>query len=292
MFEGEAKLTCICRGRRSRDPLATNSLQSPDEVGMKRKPLGAWAITGALLTAFVVGPAAAQDANVNQVLAAEAQRIERARQAQRQIDQIAEQTRQRFNDYQTVLKEIDGLRLYNDLMQARIDDQERQIAELRASIDTVTVIERQVTPLMVRMIDGLEKFIELDVPFRLAERRQRVANLRALLQRSDVTTAEQFRNVMQAWQIENDYGRFADFYVGELEIGGVTREVEFLMLGRVGFYYVTPDNTAAGAWDQRSREWVALTRADAEQIRQGLNVLKSGGAPQLFMVPIAPPQEN
>jgi len=136
---------------------------------MKRKPLGAWAITGALLTAFVVGPAAAQDANVNQVLAAEAQRIERARQAQRQIDQIAEQTRQRFNDYQTVLKEIDGLRLYNDLMQARIDDQERQIAELRASIDTVTVIERQVTPLMVRMIDGLEKFIELDVPFRLAE---------------------------------------------------------------------------------------------------------------------------
>ncbi|MFO7287947.1 MAG: DUF3450 domain-containing protein [Gammaproteobacteria bacterium] len=259
---------------------------------MKRKPLGAWAITGALLTAFVVGPAAAQDANVNQVLAAEAQRIERARQAQRQIDQIAEQTRQRFNDYQTVLKEIDGLRLYNDLMQARIDDQERQIAELRASIDTVTVIERQVTPLMVRMIDGLEKFIELDVPFRLAERRQRVANLRALLQRSDVTTAEQFRNVMQAWQIENDYGRFADFYVGELEIGGVTREVEFLMLGRVGFYYVTPDNTAAGAWDQRSREWVALTRADAEQIRQGLNVLKSGGAPQLFMVPIAPPQEN
>src|SRR5690606_10085843 len=128
--------------------------------------------------------------------------------AQRQIDQIAEQTRQRFNEYQILSKEIDGLRLYNDLMQARVDDQERQLRELRESIDTVTVIERQVTPLMVRMIDGLEKFIELDVPFRLEERRARVASLRALLGRSDVTTAEQFRNVMQAWQIENDYGRF------------------------------------------------------------------------------------
>src|SRR5690606_29045621 len=180
---------------------------------------------------------------------------------------------------------------FNDLMQARVDDQERQIAELRASIDTVTVIERQVTPLMVRMIDGLEQFIELDVPFRLEERRARVRSLRALLQRSDVTTAEQFRNVMQAWQIENDYGRFPDTYTGELEIGGVLREVDFLMLGRVGLYYVTPDNAIAGAWDQRTREWVALSRADAEQIRAGLNVLKTG-SPQLFMIPIAPPQEN
>ena len=72
---------------------------------------------------------------------------------------------------------------------------------------------------------------------------------------------------------------------------GVTREVDFLTIGRIGFYYVTPDNALAAAWDQRTGEWRRLTSADAQQIRNGLNVLDTG-SPQLLMLPIAPPQEN
>jgi hypothetical protein len=171
-------------------------------------------------------------------------------------------------------------------------EQERQLADLRNSIDSVTLIERQLLPLMTRMIDGLETFISLDVPFLLQERTARVENLRNLLRRSDVTTAEQFRNVMQAWQIENDYGRFPETYTGQLQIGGASREVDFLKLGRVALLYVTPDNGLAGAWDQRSREWVALTRADADAIRDGIAVVEGRTTPEMFVVPVAPPQEN
>jgi len=263
--------------------------ESPDEVYMKGKPHGASALAGVLLGAIMAIPASGQDANA--LIEAELSRLERARTAQAQINQIAEETRRRFDEYQVLVKEIDGLRVYNALMQARVDDQNRQLAELRASMDTVTVIERQVVPLMTRMIDGLEKFIELDVPFRKEERLAEVAFLRGLLEQSDVSAAEQFRLIIQAWQTEVDYGMFADSYTGEIEIDGVRREVDFLTLGRVGFYYVTPDNARAGAWDNRKREWVPLTRADAEQIRAGLAVLSSG-APRLLMLPIASPQEN
>jgi len=263
--------------------------ESPDEVHMKGKPRGASALAGVLLGALIAVPASGQD--VNAVIQAELQRLERARSAQAQINQIAEETRRRFDEYQVLLKEIDGLRVYNQLMQARVDAQNRELAELRASMDTVTVIERQVVPLMTRMIDGLENFIRLDVPFRLEQRLANVQFLRNLLEESDVSAAEQFRLVIQAWQTEVDYGLFADRYTGEVEIDGVMREVDFLMIGRVGLYYVTPDNAIAGAWDQRKREWVRLTRADAEQIRAGLAMLGSG-APQLLMLPIAPPQEN
>lgn len=256
---------------------------------MKGKPRGASALAGVLLGALIAVPASGQD--VNAVIQAELQRLERARSAQAQINQIAEETRRRFDEYQVLLKEIDGLRVYNQLMQARVDAQNRELAELRASMDTVTVIERQVVPLMTRMIDGLENFIRLDVPFRLEQRLANVQFLRNLLEESDVSAAEQFRLVIQAWQTEVDYGLFADRYTGEVEIDGVMREVDFLMIGRVGLYYVTPDNAIAGAWDQRKREWVRLTRADAEQIRAGLAMLGSG-VPQLLMLPIAPPQEN
>lgn len=262
---------------------------SPDEVYMKGKPHGASALAGVLLAALIAVPASGQDANA--LIEVELGRLERARSAQAQINQLAEETRRRFDEYQALVKEIDGLRIYNDLMQARVDTQEQELAELRASIDTVTVIERQVVPLMTRMIDGLEKFIELDVPFRKEQRLAEVSFLRGLLEQSDVTTAEQFRLVIQAWQTAVDYGMFADTYPGEIEIDGVTREVDFLALGRIGLYYVTPDNAIAGAWDHRKRDWVRLTRSDALEIRNGIDVLETG-SPELLMLPIAPPQEN
>ena len=257
---------------------------------MRGKPHGALLLTGAL---GILIANAAVGQGVSAVISVEEERIQQAQRAQDQIDDIAETTRARFDEYQILLKEIDGLVVYNDLMQAQIDDQNRQLADLRESIDGVTVIERQILPLMTRMIDGLERFISFDVPFRLEERKRRVESLRQLLTRADVTTAEQFRNVMQAWQIENDYGRFADTYTGELMIGDVMREVDFLMVGRLSLYYVTPDNGLAGAWDDRERNWVALTRDDAAQIRQIISLLVSGTAPgNLFMLPVLPAQDS
>jgi hypothetical protein len=229
---------------------------------------------------------------VTGIISAEQNRIRQAQQAQDQIDTIAETTRARFDEYQVLLKDIDGLVVYNDLLQNQIDDQERQLADLRTSIDGVTVIERQILPLMTRMIDGLETFIRLDVPFLLGERLARVENLRSLLNRSDVTTAEQFRNVMQAWQIENDYGIFPEAYTGQLQIGDLNREVDFLKIGRIGLFYVSPNNSLAGAWDQRTREWVPLSVDYATSIRRGIAMVEGGSTPDLFMLPVAPPQEN
>ena len=108
------------------------------------------------------------------------------------------------------------------------------------------------------MIDGLERFVELDVPFLIGERTERVASLKDLLERSDVTAAEKFRVVMEAWQIENDYARTIYTYTDDLDIGGVTREVDVLQVGRVALLYQTADGAQSGAWDQRTRQWVPV----------------------------------
>src|SRR5690606_14185934 len=142
--------------------------------------------SAALLAAVLAGVVAAPPASAQRVqdlISAEQRRIQQAQENQDQIDQIVETTRSRFDEYQALLEEIEGLRVYNNLVQRQIDDQERQLRELRASIDNVTVVERQILPLMIRMIDGLAQFIELDVPFLLEERRARVASLRNLIGR-------------------------------------------------------------------------------------------------------------
>jgi len=255
----------------------------------KPKHPSLWA--GAIGGVLCVQIAAAQ--SVDQLYDAGERRIQQAQAQQDEIDGIVEVTEDRFEEYQVLLREIEDLRIYNNVLQAQVDAQNRDLRQLYASIDEVGVIERQVLPLMRRMITGLERFISLDMPFLLDERYARVERLRNLLLRADVTAAEQFRLVLEAWLIEmDDYGTTGDVYTQEIVAAdGVTREVELLRIGRIALLYVTPDGTRAGAWDNREREWVELDPAYVSQIQIGIDSYETE-LPALFEAPVAPPEED
>ncbi len=242
---------------------------------------------GAIFTAEMVAGQA-----VDQIIAAEERRIQQAQASQDVIDGIVDDTRETIDEYRAIVKEIEGLIVYNTLLDRQIADQNRELSDLRTSIDSVTEIERQVLPLLTRMIDGLERFVALDVPFLFEERNERVVALRQLLERADVTSAEKFRVVMEAWQIENDYGRTIFAYTDELEIDGDIREVDFLQIGRVALVYQTPDGVNTGVWDQATRTWVPLGREYRNSIRQGLRLARNQVGPSLLLVPIAAPEEG
>lgn len=216
---------------------------------------------------------------------------EAARKSQAKIDRLADETRDLLSDYKTVNKQIDGLKVYNARLQRQIDNQLKRIDQIDESIDQVTVIQRQMTPLVIRMIDGLEKFVELDVPFHMDERQQRISFLRANLDRSDVSVAEKFRQVLEAYKIENEYGRKIDAYKGSVEIDGVERDVNFLRVGRIALLYQTTDTEVAGAWDQSSRSWVPLERGEYRNaIMKGLRIARKEASIDLMNLPIAAPE--
>ena len=219
-------------------------------------------------------------------------RIQQAQASQDQIDEIITETRSLGEEFRAVMKEVDGLLVYNTLLDRQIADQNQELANLRESIDQVQVVERQILPLLTRMIDGLESFVSLDVPFLLDERTSRVENLNALLGRADVTAAEKFRVVMEAWQIENDYARTIFTYTDELEIDGVTREVDVLQIGRVALLYQTPDGNLSGAWNQSNRVWESVGNEYRNPIRLGIRLARNQVAPDLLLLPIAPPEEG
>lgn len=257
---------------------------------MRRIPHQLTLLAGALGAMLAAELASAQA--VERIVAIEARRIQQAQAAQDEIDGIVDVTRDREDQYRSVMKEIDGLVVYNTLLERQIADQEAELGNLRTSIDQVSVIERQVLPLLTRMIDGLERFVSLDVPFLADERSERVANLRTLLERSDVTAAEKFRVVMEAWQIENEYGRTIEAYPAQLQIDGTNREVDMLRIGRVILAYQTPDGVLSGVWDQRNREWVSLGSEHRNAIRQGVRIARNQVAADLMLLPVFPPEEG
>ena len=124
-----------------------------------------WCVAALLSAACAVLAGTVSAATLNDVFAVAEQLNAQARQSQAKIDALTDETRQLLGEYKTVLKEIEGLRVYNRQLDKQIANQQAEMAQLAASIDEVTVIERQITPLMMRMIDGLEQFVDLDLPF-------------------------------------------------------------------------------------------------------------------------------
>jgi hypothetical protein len=232
-------------------------------------------------------------ATVDQVTLEGEKRADAGAAEQRRVEQIANQTGDLLSEYNTLSKVVDGLNTYNNLLQRQVDNQEREKAALKESINNVALIERQIVPMMTRMLDSLELFIQLDTPFLLAERTERLERLRGMMERSDVSSAEKFRRVIEAYQIENDYGRTIEAYKGTVPINGNQQEVDFLRIGRVSLAYQSIGGRHTGAWDKDIEDWVELDASDYKnQVSDGLRVARKQVAPDLLIIPIAAPSEE
>jgi hypothetical protein len=239
----------------------------------------------AVATLVISGSVFAQ--SVDQVLQAELRRLNLAQQSQERINSIVEGTRSLEDQYRSVTKETDGLRVYNRLMVAQTEGQQAVLEDISLSMDQVDVINRQIFPLMQKMIDGLEQSISLDVPFLMAERSERVDNLKAIMERSDVSVAEKFRKVMEAYQIENDFGSTIETYKESLTLeDGTTRDYNMLRIGRVGLFFQSEDTNITGRWDNEARQFV-LDNGARNEVRKGLRIAKQLIAPELILVPVS-----
>ncbi|MBE0370117.1 DUF3450 domain-containing protein [Pseudoalteromonas aurantia] len=209
-----------------------------------------------------------------------------AQTTQTKIDSISDSMQSRLQKFKTLNKEIDGLTVYNAQLDKQIENQLSEMSAINASMDQVSVIERQITPLMLRMITGLEQFVALDVPFLSEERAERVETLKKMMERADVTSSEKFRRVVEAYQVEVDYGRTIEAYTSLLDVNGQEREVDFLRIGRLELLYVTKDGSHAGSWDQKAQQFVAVDDTAISQINKGLRIARKQLAPDMLTLPV------
>lgn len=241
-----------------------------------------------VVSALALQPLHAQEDQTLQPVVEVAQETnESAADSQQRINQITDQIDDKLQQFKTLNKEIEGLQVYNTQLQRQIDSQEQEMADLNSAIDEVSVIERQITPLMLRMIEGLEQFVALDVPFLPKERAKRIADLKDMMNRADVAPSEKFRRLMEAYEVEMNYGNDVEAYSGLHTIDGQERDVQFLRIGRTVLIYQTRDGSYQGRWNQQTRQWEELPSSYSNQIAKGLRIAKQQMAPEVMMMPVA-----
>lgn len=211
--------------------------------------------------------------------------------SQKTVEEVATETDGLIGEYRLTMKKIESLDIFNTQLRAVVDSQNEELASLQRQIDGVEEVSRSVTPLMLKMIDSLDKFVAIDLPFDLEKRKDRVNQLRVLMRRSDVADAERYRRILEAYQIENDYGRTIEAYAGTVVRDGVEVPVNYLRVGRLSLMYKTDDGAEVGFWNPKTRAFELLGSDYMGWVTQALRVAKKQAAPELIKVPLPRPEQ-
>lgn len=218
------------------------------------------------------------------------QRTKSAQNSQARVDKLNEQRLALLDEYKAVNKIIDGLRVYNSQLEKQIGAQEKRLQELEDSIQQATVIKRQITPLMQRMVDGLDQFVSLDTPFHKDERAARMEFIKDALDNPDIPDSEKFRQVLEGYQIENEYGRKIDSYEDTVTIDGTEVVVNVLRVGRIALVAQTKDEKVTMAWNNNERTWQELDTSYRNPVREGIRIANKQATIDILMLPIAAPE--
>lgn len=193
--------------------------------------------------------------------------------------------------YAEVLRDTRGLMAYNALVRRQLQMQQRDLQDLQAAIVAVPDLERQLPPLLLNMVDGLDNFVDVDLPFLVEERQDRVANLSLMIESPDVPDAQKLRRILEAWSIEVEYGSAFHTEAGKVLIDGAERDVDYVILGRVGLLAQTSDDEALTlAWDHANSQWLQLGSEHRNPVRLAIRMARSQIAPDLLLLPTSPPE--
>lgn len=250
---------------------------------LSKKSLIASTIIGAL--ALTASNFASADV-LTELQKAEAKTFQASKKSQDKIDSIYEQTIELLGEYRLTVDEAETLSQYNDHIQLMVNDQLANIKSLEDQIGSIEKTKQGIVPLMYKMIDTLDKFVELDIPVNIENRKERVAALRDIMGSSDVTVSEQFRMVLEAYEIEANYGTVFAAYQGELDLGDRTITADFVYMGRVTLVAQSLDMKNVWVWNNKTRGWEVLGDEYLKPIKDAIAMARNQLPKNLTKLPV------
>ena len=209
-----------------------------------------------------------------------------AQRSQIQIEAIDDKTNEIVSEYRALLRENKVLSDYNQQLSKQRLQQTQLLDNLAQSMAAVRTTRMELMPHMQEMLLVLNEFVKQDLPFLWQERQLRLQALTALLDNPNVTVADKYRRILEAYQIETEYGDTIETWQAPLPLGESDKTVQLVRVGRVALYYLTPDQQSAGYWDQNSRSWLTLPSAWLAKVQQIHAVADNKTLPTLLEMPL------
>ena len=216
--------------------------------------------------------------------------VAEAKASQQRIDALDDDTNQLLVDYRANLKQFELLSRFNKSRAKEVESQALPMQRLEGDIKNVAGLQQSMQPLMEDMVAKLEDFVAADIPFSMKERSERIERLKTRLG-DDTAPPQRMRLVLEAYQIENEYGRTIEAYEGSAVApdGTELEGVEYLRIGRIALIYKTKDDSVMRIYDRAANGFVDLPKSFLSDVKLGLRMAKEQTAPDLLPVPVTAP---
>jgi hypothetical protein len=228
-------------------------------------------------------------AQVKQSLDVVANTNRSAAASQQKIDDLSRESKALLEEYRRLQDGSEYQEAYAWELGELDRAQRQQIEDIQAQIAQARITRQRIVPLMRGMADALENFVVLDLPFHHEERINAVLQLKRRLNLAELSVPAKFRLLLEAYQLELDYGGKIEAWRGPLQIKGEELSVEYLRVGRAGLYFQSLDGSTSGNWNVAREEWNILDSDHNRALAQALRVAKNQSAPQLLELPMLAP---
>lgn len=189
----------------------------------------------------------------------------------------------RYRSLQANLKYLKKVKTKTEQM---LRAQEKQVAETERMIKESARVGEELQSYLVLVVERLEERIEKDIPFLLEEREERLASIKEVLALPDKPLAEKYRRVMEALQIEAEYGRTVEVYQDTINFGDRSRLFDVLRAGRLSLFCRTTDGKLAGIFNQVNHKWVVLPSKYRRDVGKGIEIANRERSVDLIKLPI------
>ncbi|MET0065157.1 MAG: DUF3450 domain-containing protein [Candidatus Thiodiazotropha sp.] len=245
-----------------------------------------------LLAGFAVVERGLSQDVLDQAMDLQLQNQKASRTSQQTVERLDDESRKMLEEYRLLSQQLERTRRENDELQAEVEQQAGAIERIDTELDEIERLRDDLDPLMLDMLQALKQLVAVDTPFLIDERSARVNALETQFMARDGTISERFRRLLEAYQIEVDYARNIEAYEGErVAPDGSRKVVNYLRLGRVGFFYQSLDGEEGGVWDNRHRVWRALGKQHLAGLEQAMRIARKQLPPDLLVVPLWLPGE-
>jgi hypothetical protein len=238
-----------------------------------------------IASALIAGLAIPAHAQLREALSTGEQATRKAEQVQDRINQLDDDRSDMVREFRTLIQRRDAAELFAKQQALVVQSQREEIASLTEQLGSIDDITAQTVPMLLGMVEDLKLFVAADLPFKQEERQTRLDALDSVMKAPNVTTAEQYRLIMEAYSAEMEYGRTIDTWQEEIAIDGNPTTVDMFLYGRVALVYLTPSGKAA-RYDRTTGEWQPLPSSYVNDIRRSVRVAQGKAQQVVLFAPV------
>ncbi len=191
-------------------------------------------------------------------------------------------------DIDQLKEEVKNLTIYRNHLASLVENQNQEAQSLLSQIDEIKMTRQGIVPLMYQMIDGLRTLIENDKPLKRETRLERLEKLESMMVRSDVSDAEKYRRILEAYQIEIDYGTKLGVYQGAVVLNeNKTIEADILYVGRLSLVARSLNGKQYWSWSQHSHQWSDVDSGLYADLDTAFKMANNLITPNLITIPVS-----